>query len=205
MHDNNPALRVILQKLKMYSRRNTQWVQNQPAHKKMVLITQATSQGSGEPAHKRSLARAFAVRRHVVETLWKFVCSPNRGPRMRIWRATNRETIRSVFFMCRLNLLLQSINVPYSQWRSYVKCNISHLFITKTHLFKYILKILPPKNEKFLEKKNLLYFHIPAQNIDCGYSLEPPRRGGSNEYPQSMFWAKIRNIIYTPVNPSFII
>ena len=21
----------------------------------------------------------------------------------------------------------------------------------------------------------------------CGYSLEPPRRGGSNEYPQSMF------------------
>ena len=24
-------------------------------------------------------------------------------------------------------------------------------------------------------------FHISAQNIDCGYSLEPPRRGGSNE------------------------
>ena len=22
------------------------------------------------------------------------------------------------------------------------------------------------------------------KNIDCGYSLEPPRRGGSNEYPQ---------------------
>ena len=22
---------------------------------------------------------------------------------------------------------------------------------------------------------------------DCGYSLESPRRGGSNEYPQSMF------------------
>ena len=29
-------------------------------------------------------------------------------------------------------------------------------------------------------------FHISVQNIDCGYSLEPPRRGGSNEYPQSM-------------------
>ena len=25
------------------------------------------------------------------------------------------------------------------------------------------------------------------QNIDCGYSLEPPQRGGSNVYPQSMF------------------
>ena len=29
------------------------------------------------------------------------------------------------------------------------------------------------------------------QNIDCGYSLEPPRRGGSNECPQFMFGAKI--------------
>ena len=28
-------------------------------------------------------------------------------------------------------------------------------------------------------------------NIDCGYSLEPPRQSGSNEYPQSMFWAEI--------------
>ena len=30
-------------------------------------------------------------------------------------------------------------------------------------------------------------FLISAQNIDCTYSLEPPRRGGSNAYPQSMF------------------
>ena len=29
-----------------------------------------------------------------------------------------------------------------------------------------------------------------AQNIDCGFTLEPPRRGGSNEYLQSMFWKK---------------
>ena len=32
------------------------------------------------------------------------------------------------------------------------------------------------------------------ENIDCGYSLEPPRRGGSNEYPQSTFWAEIWKI-----------
>ena len=30
-------------------------------------------------------------------------------------------------------------------------------------------------------------FPISAQNIDYGYPLEPPRRGGSNEYPQSIF------------------
>ena len=32
-----------------------------------------------------------------------------------------------------------------------------------------------------------IIFLISAQKIDCGYSLESPRRGGSNEYPQSMF------------------
>ena len=31
--------------------------------------------------------------------------------------------------------------------------------------------------------KNSDIFHIFSQNIDCEYSLEPPRRGGSNEYP----------------------
>ena len=53
--------------------------------------------------------------------------------------------------------------------------------------------------------KTLIFFHISAQNIDCGYSLEPPRWGGSNEYPQTMFLAEIRKIMYTPVNPSFSI
>ena len=37
-------------------------------------------------------------------------------------------------------------------------------------------------------------FLISAQNINCGYLLEPPQRGGSNEYQQSMFWAEIWKI-----------
>ena len=43
----------------------------QPAHEKRVLITQTISKGSGMPAHKLSLARAFAVHRRIVETLMK--------------------------------------------------------------------------------------------------------------------------------------
>ena len=74
----------------------------------------------------------------------------------------------------------------------------------RKHAYLNILKIFPPKNENF-QIKNSYIFHISAQNIDCGYSLETPRRGGSNEYPQSMFWAEIRKIMYTPVNPSFTI
>ena len=65
-------------------------------------------------------------------------------------------------------------------------------------------KISPPKTENFQIKTSEI-FHISAQNIDCGYSLEPPRLGGSNEYPQYMFSAEIRKIMYTPVNSSFTI
>ena len=35
----------------------------------------------------------------------------------------------------------------------------------------------------------LIFFHIFAQNIDSAYSLEPPRRSGSNEYLLSVFLA----------------
>ena len=74
----------------------------------------------------------------------------------------------------------------------------------RKHAYSNILKILSPKKWK-ISGKNSDIFHISAQNIDCGYSLEPPRRGGSNEYPQSMSWTEIRKIMYTPVNPSFTI
>ena len=40
-------------------------------------------------------------------------------------------------------------------------------------------------------------FLIFAQNIDCGYTLEPPRLGGSNEDPQSMFWIENKKNRYT--------
>ena len=47
--------------------------------------------------------------------------------------------------------------------------------------------------------------NIFAQNIDYGYTLEPPCRGGSKEYPQSMFWIKNKKNRYAPVNPRLTI
>ena len=78
------------------------------------------------------------------------------------------------------------------------------LISLRKHAYSNILKILPPKNENF-QIKNSYILHISDQNIDYGYSLEPPHRGGSNEYPQSMFLAEIRKIMFTPVYPSFTI
>ena len=82
---------------------------------------------------------------------------------------------------------------------------IANQSITKTCLFKYIENYTSKKNENFQIKNSDIFFIISAQNIYCGYSLEPPRRGGSNEYHNLCFRAKIRKRMHTPVNPSFTI
>ena len=72
----------------------------------------------------------------------------------------------------------------------------------KTRLFKYTENFTTQK-WKFSDE-NTDIFHISAENIDCGYSLELPQRGSSNEYPQSMFLSRNKKkILYTTVNPSF--
>ena len=74
----------------------------------------------------------------------------------------------------------------------------------RKYAYSNIEKISLPKTENFQIKISDI-FHISAQNIDCGYSLEPPRRGGSNVYPQFMFLSRNKKNTYTPVNPSFTI
>ena len=59
--------------------------------------------------------------------------------------------------------------------------------------------------KSFNRKKEEDIFYFFVQNIDCEYTLEPPRRGGSNQYPQSMFWSKIRKIGIPLQTPFFYI
>ena len=65
------------------------------------------------------------------------------------------------------------------------------LIITKTCLYNFN----PLKPHFCIGKLGFIGVYIisliSAQNIDCGYSLEPPRRGGSNEYSQSTFCVEI--------------
>ena len=78
---------------------------------------------------------------------------------------------------------------------------IFKIFITKTSLFKYIENFTTKKG-KFSDKNSDI-FQISAQNKDCGYPLEPPRRGGSNEYPQSMFLSRNKKNNVYPYKPQF--
>ena len=76
------------------------------------------------------------------------------------------------------------------------------LCITKTRPFKYIGNFTTKKKRNF-QMKNSGNFHISALNIGCRYSLEPPRRGGSSEYLQSMFLSRNKNTNLYPCKPQF--
>ena len=81
---------------------------------------------------------------------------------------------------CQENTFIHYENTPIQIYRKF--------YLQKTYNFR-------------IKKSDI--FHISAQNIDCGYSLEPPRRGGSNEYPQSMFLSRNKKNNAYPCKPQF--
>ena len=87
--------------------------------------------------------------------------------------------------------LLQFFYVCYQLLQICRLCFDIVSFSLRKHAFSNILKILPPKNENF-QIKNSVIFYNSAPNINCGYSSEQPRRGGSNEYHNLCFCAEIR-------------
>ena len=77
-------------------------------------------------------------------------------------------------------------------------------------LQRFITKTCPCNKQRFFKVvknengKCFYIFLIFAQNIDCGYTLEPPRRGNCNKYPKSMYWRenkkfKVDISLHTPV------
>ena len=89
-----------------------------------------------------------------------------------------------------LNKILNKSEEQVCWWNSncpMVK-KISEDTITKTYLYNFD----PLKPNFYIVKLGFAWvyiiFLVSAQNIDCGYSLEPHRQGGSNQYQQSMFW-----------------
>ena len=58
------------------------------------------------------------------------------------------------------------------------------------------------KTENF-QIKNSDSFHISAHNTDCGYLLELPQQGSSNEYPQSMFLSRNKKTNVYLCKPQF--
>ena len=76
-------------------------------------------------------------------------------------------------------------------------------FFVCASMISYVVYMLSSRKHNFDPLKPHFYivklgftgvyiiFLISSEKHRFGYSLEPPRRGGSNEYPQSMFCVEI--------------
>ena len=95
----------------------------------------------------------------------------------------------SKYRWCEVIIITVSVRTPYLLiWHPKIWT------ITKTCLYNFYSL----KTQFYIVKLGFtgvyIIFLISPKNRDCWYSLEPPQRGGSNEYPQSMFWAEIWKI-----------
>ena len=112
------------------------------------------------------------------------------------WRRHHHQPCRQ----CRQQHLPPSdTNANYKQQRSHHHATYntasSRFFVYKENITKtrlYNVDLLKP--HFYIVKLGFtgvcIIFLISAQKIDCGHSLEPPRRGGSNEYHNLCFEQK---------------
>ena len=102
------------------------------------------------------------------------------------WLLSNKQIILSIFGSAWHKLLPIDAVLTSSHIFFYNSQN-NQIIIRKT----CPCKVYPLKPQFYIVKLGYagvyLFFLFLLQNIDCGYSLEPPSRRGSNVYPQSMF------------------
>ena len=80
---------------------------------------------------------------------------------------------------------------------------VNSLYSLRKHAYSNIYRKFYLQKLKNFQIKNSDIFHISAQSIYCGYSLQLPRRGSSKEYPQSMFVSRNKKKIVYPCKPQF--
>ena len=147
---------------------------NEPERRKTLLWTFMTSKDFDPPTFSRNLIRIFNG--GILNRQGCKMTSCGQVRRYVFWRNGSFKLFSSV------SLLLQ--NIPF----------LFFVPITKTRLYNF-----DPLKLTYIVKLGLTVVYINSfisaqnKNIDCGYLLEPPRRGGPNEYPQSTFWAEIWN------------
>ena len=73
-----------------------------------------------------------------------------------------------------------------------IDLNHSNYFLTSRNMYIWFW---PPETPLLYSLQGYLFiFSFLFKNMDCGYLLEPPHRGSSDMFRQSMFWAEMGKI-----------
>ena len=97
-----------------------------------------------------------------------------------------------------------SIKQWYVRIALHFRNEIKFPYTLRKHAYSNILKILPSKNENFQIKISDI-LNNPAQNINCGTRWNRLSKAILTSTHNLCFWAEIRKIMYTSVNPSFTV
>ena len=123
-----------------------------------------------------------------------------------LWRARRFRWSRRRFEPYSALWYFIFLPIHFFFWRTCISnspCPEFFVDTTKTRLYNFD----PLKPHFYIVKLGFtgvyFIFLISAQNIDCGFSLEPSRRGGTNGYPQSIFWTEIWKIIIFFLSENF--
>ena len=82
--------------------------------------------------------------------------------------------------------------------------SVQAIISSRKYTYIILTTLSPPLYSKTEIYRYTLFNWFLFKNIDCGYLLESPPRGDSNEYPQFMFWAQICKISeFLPENFQF--
>ena len=167
-------------------------------HSRSVLVRWGASDEYPQKCFSGQIRKVFIVDSRCFEVQWS-LWNTSRYPYLDIsdlqnWIWKNRT---NTFHKRICNLTSEVRDILKILWRrGEIVAYIAPLFhyITKTCLCNF-----DPLKPHFLKlnwslQGYTLFFLFLLKNIDCGFSLEPPRWGGSNEYPQSMFWTEIWKI-----------
>ena len=145
----------------------------------------------------------FHVERHPVYTWFEQCVTFNFFPTPAHELAYNLFNLITVYLLPLIIITASYSGILYTisknARRARGRCFTDHYKNTPMQRFFFFSSL---KIENFTRKKKFYILNIFAQNMHCGYTLEPPRRGGSNEYIQCMFWIRNKKIRYTPANPS---
>ena len=139
------------------------------------------------------------VWRHIHATVALYFSEVHRC-NVRCWHQLLLRSKASALILFCWNLKLTSIKKNKKK-KQKKKTFLHWWYSSRKHTYILLTPLNPLSYSKTGVYRGTYYFFLfLLKNINCGYSLEPSRWGGSNEYPQSMFrteiWKYIRVFIW---------
>ena len=147
-----------------------------PAFAAYHLITPCRAVLTRNPliSFKRTIQTSFSVRKYADRSEFKALRCVFARLGSILSSSCDANSIKLKFLDCVACFVALIMQV----WLTHCYCLVKTRIVANS-----VRTIIPPDKREY---SNNIFFLFLHENICCGYSLEAPQRGASNEYPQHM-------------------